>query len=537
MANSGSNHSQSFRPHVDIQDAWELSQDPEAHYAYPPSAQAGLVTHAVNEAVMHHRAQRATHAPGIDQNPNRGLISARPTSQWKQAYMSQQPNRGLIGTRPTSQWQQAYMSQQPRPTQQPQTPSWGQKGPQAGQMQQPPYHSGQQYTRPSGINPSSSSYPSNTSRRAQNQPPKPSRSSSDTGAAAPAYHQGPMFNSEPNILNGILGTSHSHPEQPQIAYPPSGNTVMPAASRKYSSKSAISPALLRPSHARATPGMLNSSNISNPEQPAAFMPYSPLAAPQHGKNGRNGSYAREVVNPLTQITRVEWPDELPPVENPPEAQAPTAKRQRLQHRTKRAANPSNGTPNFSKYAHRSHSRAHIRMRNDLVESINAEDAAIKESYDPATIARDVLINADKHPTEPILNHHLEILLQKIPSVNITSDLTTLRWDLLDPEDPRDTPQVSPAPSRPNALGAQPSVPPSYHSRQLPLSPAPAPAHAPASAPPPALPQWRRAVNASLRNRGWIQPSWPWSRAYVILSHAVQPLGSVDSSTMPPRPNC
>ena len=259
----------------------------------------------------------------------------------------------------------------------------------------------------------------------------------------PAHQQGPKSNMVPNIQNGITGISHSHPGQPQIAYSPSGNTVMLATAQKYSSKSAISPALLRSSHAHATPSMLHPSNASNLEQPAAFMPYSPLAAPQHGRNGRTGGYAKEALNPPIKTTREVWADGLPPAEIPPDTQAPTSKRQRLQHDTKHAANLSNGTSNFSKYAHRSHSRAHIRMRNDLVESIDAKDAAVKESYDPATIARDVLINADKHPTEPTLNHHLEILIQKIPSVNITSDLATVRWDLLDPEGPRDTPQASP----------------------------------------------------------------------------------------------
>ena len=130
MANSGSNHwSQSFRPHVDIQDAWELSQDPETHNANPPSAKVGLVAHAVNEAVLRHRAQRAAHGSWIDQNPNRGLISAGYASQWQQAHMAQKP-------------QQTQQQQQQQP------PSWGQKGPQGGQMQQPHWAQQQQQQPP-----------------------------------------------------------------------------------------------------------------------------------------------------------------------------------------------------------------------------------------------------------------------------------------------------------------------------------------------------------------------------------------------------
>ncbi|KAJ5674379.1 uncharacterized protein N7477_004313 [Penicillium maclennaniae] len=481
MANGDFDHwFQSFQPTVDIQDiqdALELFQDPETLYVNPASIQAAPVAQAVNEDLSPHRAQRATHASWTDQNSNPGLISDGYASRWQQLQQLQ----------PIHQQQTRQQQQQTR--QQQHQPSWVQNEPQGNQMQQPhwaqrqqqpPHHSGQQYTRQPDAKSSSSPYSSNTFRRAHNQPPKTSRLSSAIGAAAPAHQQDPKHNMVTNFQNDITGTSHSHPEQPQITSLPSDNSIMPATAQDYSSRPTINPPLSQLSRPRATPNMLNPSHASDAEQPAAFLSQSPLAAPQHRQNGRSGRYATEISNPRIPTAPDVWLSGLPPVESPADAQAPTAKRQRLQHVTKHAVNSSNGTSDSSKYAPRSHSRAHVNMRNDLVESIDAQDAAIKESYDPATIARDVLINADKHPTEPILNHHLELLSQKIPSINITSDLATLRWDLLDPEGPRDTPQGSPAPSRPHALGALPFARPSYFSRQTPPSPAPVPAPAPTS---------------------------------------------------------
>ncbi|KAJ5128034.1 hypothetical protein N7448_008813 [Penicillium atrosanguineum] len=453
MANSNSNHwSQSFRPHVVIQDAWEQSQDPETHHEHPASAKAAFVAQAANQANLRQQAQRAIHASWTDQYSHHGLISTDNASQWQQAHMAQQPQ----------QMQQTQQAQQHQ------------------HQHQPQYPSGQQYTRQPVTNPPSSLYSSNTSRRAQVLAPNPSRSASGLGTAAPTHQQDPKSNQVPNSQSGIIQTAHSRPGRPQIASPPSGSTGMSTAARTSSLHSSISPAFLQKSQNCATPRMLKPFNASNPgtrEQPAAFLPFLPLAAPQPGEDGRPGSYANGALHSSIQniwdIPDV-WANGPPLVETPPDTQAPTAKRRRLQHGTKHAVNPFNGIQEFSKNAHRSHSRAHLKMRNNLVESIDAKDAALKESYDPATIARDILINADKHPTEPNLNHHLEILSQKIPSVTITSDLATLRWDLLDPVGPRDIPQGSPAPSRPNALGALPFVPPSYHSRQLPSPPAPAP---------------------------------------------------------------
>lgn len=73
----------------------------------------------------------------------------------------------------------------------------------------------------------------------------------------------------------------------------------------------------------------------------------------------------------------------------------------------------------------------LRDRGDLIQLLNETDAADKVVYDSNTIARNVLIAAGRHPTEPALNHHLSRLRDVLTQVDNTSDLSTFRWDIVD----------------------------------------------------------------------------------------------------------
>ncbi|OQE45110.1 hypothetical protein PENCOP_c002G08591 [Penicillium coprophilum] len=77
----------------------------------------------------------------------------------------------------------------------------------------------------------------------------------------------------------------------------------------------------------------------------------------------------------------------------------------------------------------------LKNRDDLVQPIRPNDALPKQSYDPTTIARDVLIAAGKHPTEKVLNHHLEGLRRNFTKIDYLADLATFRWDLVDVKQP------------------------------------------------------------------------------------------------------
>ncbi|RAK97511.1 putative C2H2 finger domain protein [Aspergillus ibericus CBS 121593] len=143
-------------------------------------------------------------------------------------------------------------------------------------------------------------------------------------------------------------------------------------------------------------------------------------------------------------------------------------------------------------------RNHLKSRGDIVMPLHEEDAAVKLSYDPKTIARDVLIAAGRHPTEEPLNHHLLRLRDVFIHVDSSSDLSTFRWDLVDPLGARDTgpsvPQprapAAPAPPRP-APQSGPSLPVQQNNtfRPLPSQP-PLPPQRPGPQPraqPPARP--------------------------------------------------
>ncbi|OGE52048.1 hypothetical protein PENARI_c011G09899 [Penicillium arizonense] len=140
------------------------------------------------------------------------------------------------------------------------------------------------------------------------------------------------------------------------------------------------------------------------------------------------------------------------------------------------------------------SRKATKNREDLVKPIRMSDALVKESYNPATIARDILIASGRHPTMKGLNHHLCALKANISQVDSNSDLATFRWDLVDVEqDPSTVPPARTAPagsipqqqhippqgpisaprsvSRPSLVPPQNSVPPSGSVPTSKLSPA------------------------------------------------------------------
>ena len=74
-------------------------------------------------------------------------------------------------------------------------------------------------------------------------------------------------------------------------------------------------------------------------------------------------------------------------------------------------------------------------RKDYVQALDKKKALRRNTYNPATIARDVLLACGRHPTERQLNQHLDGLRTTIPQIGYDSDLSTIRWDLIDPGKP------------------------------------------------------------------------------------------------------
>lgn len=85
--------------------------------------------------------------------------------------------------------------------------------------------------------------------------------------------------------------------------------------------------------------------------------------------------------------------------------------------------------------HKSFSRE-LLQRQDIVRPMNKrQDAIRRSSYSARTTAQDILISMGKHPTMRPLNAHLDNLRERFPAVDYNSDLSTFRWDLVDPAGP------------------------------------------------------------------------------------------------------
>ena len=77
-----------------------------------------------------------------------------------------------------------------------------------------------------------------------------------------------------------------------------------------------------------------------------------------------------------------------------------------------------------------------QLRNaTLVQPINIVDALRYRPINVSTLARDILISKGEHPSERPLNFHLRDLAMNFKSVTTKSDLSTFRWDLVDPGGP------------------------------------------------------------------------------------------------------
>jgi hypothetical protein len=71
----------------------------------------------------------------------------------------------------------------------------------------------------------------------------------------------------------------------------------------------------------------------------------------------------------------------------------------------------------------------------VVKPLDKKNALRRNTYNPATIARDVLLACGRHPSERQLNQHLDVLRSNLPLIGFESDLSTVMWDIIDPGNP------------------------------------------------------------------------------------------------------
>ena len=73
-------------------------------------------------------------------------------------------------------------------------------------------------------------------------------------------------------------------------------------------------------------------------------------------------------------------------------------------------------------------------QKDIVQPIHKRRDALRRSkYNPETIARDVLLATGSHPDMDSLNAHLDTLRRRFRGVNLQSNMSSFRWDLVDPK--------------------------------------------------------------------------------------------------------
>ncbi|OBT94300.2 hypothetical protein VE01_07785 [Pseudogymnoascus verrucosus] len=94
--------------------------------------------------------------------------------------------------------------------------------------------------------------------------------------------------------------------------------------------------------------------------------------------------------------------------------------------------PHNNTTNITVNPQVQITRNPLLEYGGIVKSIDRSLALRRSRYDPKTIARDILISTGKHPTQRGLNAHLKQLKERFTKVDNTSDLSTFRWDIVDP---------------------------------------------------------------------------------------------------------
>ena len=74
----------------------------------------------------------------------------------------------------------------------------------------------------------------------------------------------------------------------------------------------------------------------------------------------------------------------------------------------------------------------LLQKNIVQPMCKRRDALRRSKYNPETIARDILLATGSHPSMDPLNAHLDILRKRFRNVKPESNMSTFRWDLVDP---------------------------------------------------------------------------------------------------------
>jgi hypothetical protein len=172
--------------------------------------------------------------------------------------------------------------------------------------------------------------------------------------------------------------------------------------------------------------------------------------------------------------------------------------------------------------------------SNIVQAINKKKVLRRSAYDIKTIARDVLLATGRHPEMRPLNAHLDILKQSFAEVDNTSDLSTLRWDIIDPgEIPKGYLQNSLVTQEDDAVDEDDSDDENTRARARPqvgVTQAIGVAGVPGTSSFAAVPSFDGLIKAALKRRGR-----PPRASYPVMSRP-HGFGEGDSSNSNPRAN-
>lgn len=399
-----------------------LNTMPQAHSREPPNA-------------VHEAKRRRVDSPAASKPPPQSVPQAASVFQQAQARQAAQIYR------PGSQYRfPSSASQTPNPP-----ISQTAKPPTAQRAYQQPPGTVSQYMAPAQTRPASQLQgPSRTSSPATSQGPTPRTSQYGQQPQSKAPKQGP---SSASLQTAALQISRHNPQYPS---PPTTSQARPPTVA--SSDTQIRQPNPSPQN---TPQALS----QNVRQPASQSPRSaqqirrpsskPTSQPSSTRPTTQSPLSLPVPRSAAQSATPPVPHNVPqafPPQGPPSTQAapPNPALPKPPHPQPQMAQAPHALPahgpqgKFVAYAFQPENpadRTHFKRRMDIVSRLKDSDAAQKVTYDPKTIARDILITSNRHPTEATLNYHLFRLRDVFFAVDINSDLETFRWDLVDPGEP------------------------------------------------------------------------------------------------------
>ncbi|OJI96643.1 hypothetical protein ASPVEDRAFT_247996 [Aspergillus versicolor CBS 583.65] len=318
------------------------------------------------------------------------------------------------------------------------------KPPTAQRPRQEPHRTGPQHMAPSQTRPASQSQiPSRTSSPATSQAPTlrmpqhgqqaqfkpPPRGPSSVGPQAAAQRtsrHNAQYPSPPTTLQALLPTVAPLDTQirPLNPSPQNRPQTLSQNARQSASQSPQSAQQIRGPSSKTT------------SQPSSTRPttQSPLSLPVPRPAAQSAT--PPVPHNVSQTLPPQGPPSTQAAPNPVLPKPPQPQRQMAQApHTQPAHGPQGKFVAYTFQPENPADRTHLKRRMDIVSRLKESEAAQKVTYDPKTIARDILITSNRHPTEATLNYHLFRLRDVFSAVDINSDLETFRWDLVDPSEP------------------------------------------------------------------------------------------------------